>query len=129
MTVHQRRSLYFNEENLYLNQFLSEKKKVNDWVLNLIKQAYLEEKGFSAMPTASPSSPQDSALLQAVSDQLQALSQQVQQLNQQVHHQQQTIQALQTSTTEPTLSPSPVAEPTPTPSVKAKVSKFDSTDL
>ena len=80
MAEHKRQSLYYNEENLYLYEFVKNKRKSNDWVIELIKREYLREKGLfsqETIPTQVPATPSmDSQVVEQLTKQIQALSQQ-----------------------------------------------------
>lgn len=84
MSKHERQSLYFNEDNLYLYQYVKKKRKPNEWVLELIRQAYRQEKGLTPQEEklvatlGTPASPELTQLMA----QVQVLTQQVATLQQ-----------------------------------------------
>lgn len=75
MSKHERQSLYFNEDHLYLYQFVKKQKKPNEWVLGLIKQAYDREHGGSPSTLTTSEMPQLNQLTQQVAWLTQQLAQ------------------------------------------------------
>ena len=147
MAEHKRQSLYYNEENLYLYEFVKNKRKSNDWVIELIKREYLREKGLFSQetaPTQMPATPSmDSQMVEQLTQQIQALSQQFveqQALVQQVVQQQAQLvvpPVEKTIFTPEPMSPQPAPKPVETmtpvePVIKTKPKvnkKFASTDF
>ena len=120
MAKHERQSLYYSEDNLYLYQYVKEKRKSNDWVIELIKREYMREKGLVSVettptPTQIPTTP---VMDQQVVD---LLTQQVQALAKQVADQQElflkTQQAMMTQSSAPVVNQTPVEPVKETPSV------------
>ena len=81
MAKHERQSLYYSEDNLYLYQYVKEKRKSNDWVIELIKREYMKEKGLVSIeptPTQTPATPtMDQQVVELLTQQVQALAKQV----------------------------------------------------
>lgn len=57
MSQSNRRSFYFNEENVDLFRFLQTKKRANEWVMKLIRQGMVEELGGNCQPPQVTSTP------------------------------------------------------------------------
>ena len=129
MAKHERQSLYYNEENLYLYHYVKEKRKSNDWVIELIKREYMREKGLVSAETTLTQTPAAPVMDQQM---VELLTQQVQTLAKQVADQQElflkTQQAMMTQSSapavnqvvEPVKETPIVSQPTPAEPVEVK---------
>lgn len=80
MSQANRRSFYFNEDNQDLFNFLKTKRRANEWVMDVIRQAMMTELG-GGMPPAT-SAPQTHVDYQALIQRIQVLESQSQQFQQ-----------------------------------------------
>lgn len=94
MAKHERQSLYYNEDNLYLYEYVKEKRKSNDWVIELIRREYMREKGLTPNTPSNPTtSVMDTSAMETLTQQVQLLTQQVAQQQQQLLQTQQQMLA------------------------------------
>ena len=122
MAKHERQSLYYNEDNLYLYHYVKDKRKSNDWVIELIRREYMREKGLVSTETtltqtqSTPTKDQQAVEL---------LTQQVQALAQQFATQQElflkTQQALMTQPIAPMVKQEPIESTQETPNVSSSM--------